>query len=317
MKSFILTISLLHFITFFALAQDKKTEADDHYKKLEEKYKRLKDSLALTPFVPAVSSVIINYQQIEVNFFTSLISTNKYRDDHGQLLDINARQTYLYNTVQVNYGVSKNARLNVGLNINSIFGRIDQDKNSSPFKVFGSDAMGNSRYARAITAIGPRVGWRPFKNNYNFTVQSSFSFPAFVSTEDENILGRRQIYFLAQFLYNQPLSKRLFLFSQLSTQYGFERDNAPAVFYTPVSVYLSYLIPRKTILFALFNYVPVFTKNDSWTYNRYITQVGGGVQYQISRHFLINTYYAANIKGKNYPDFDSYNISLRYISLKH
>jgi opacity protein-like surface antigen len=313
MKTCILIIFILHIFSHPILAQEKDTT--NHYIQLEEKYQRLRDSVSrLSPFIPAVSSVLINHHQLEANFFASIISANNYRDDDGHPGDLNARQTYLYRTLQATYGISRNARFNVGLDVNIIMGRIDQDRNSSMFKVFDTDVEGNSKHARAITSVAARIRWRPLKRNYNFTIQSSVSFPTGISREKQQVLGYSQIFLTSQFLYNQPLSERLFLFSQLGLQYGFKRDNAPAAFFSPVSLYLSYLIPRKTIPFILFNYIPMFSKDNSWSYSRYTMQVGGGLQYQITRQLLVNGYYANDIKGKNYPDFNTYSLSIRFVT---
>jgi len=311
MKTCILIILMLY-ITHSILAQEKDTTS--HYQQLEEKYQRLKDSTSrLSPFIPAVSSVLINYKQIELNFFASMISANNYRDDDGHLGDLNARQTYLYRTLQATFGTTKHARFNIGFDVNILMGRIDQDRTSSMFKVFDSGVEGNSKFARAITSLAVRIRWRPLRRNYNFTIQNSFIFPTNVSNEKQQVLGYKQTFLTTQFLYNQPLSERLFLFSQLGLQYGFKRANAQEVFFSPISLYLSYLIPRKTIPFILFNYIPMFRKDNSWTYGSYTMQVGGGLQYQITRRLLINGYYANDIKGKNYPDFNTYSLSLRYV----
>ncbi len=311
MKTCTLIIFML-FITHSILAQEN--DSTNHYGQLEEKYQRLKDSVSrLSPFIPAVSSVLVNYKQVELNFFASIISANNFRDDDGHLGDLNGRQTYLYQTLQATFGTTKRARFNVGFDVNMVMGRIDQDRTSSMFKVFDSGVEGNSRYARAITSLAARLRWRPLKRNYNFTIQGSFIFPTNVSNEKQQVLGYKQTFLALQFLYNQPLSERLFLFSQLGLQYGFKRENVSDVFFSPISLYLSYLIPRKTIPFILFNYIPMFSKNNSWSYSRYTMQVGGGIQYQFTRRLLVNAYYANDIKGKNYPDFNTYSLSLRYV----
>lgn len=313
MKTCILILFILHTLTHSILAQEKDTT--DHYYQLEEKYRRLKDSISgLSYFIPAVSSVLLNHQQREFNFFASVISANNYRNEEGHLGNLDVRQTYVYRTLQATYGLSRNTRFNVGLDVNIVMGRVDQDRNSSIFKVFDTDVKDASRHARAITSLAARIRWRPFKRTYNFTIQSSVSFPTGVSQEKQRTLGHSQIFLMSQFLYNQPLSKRLFLFSQLGLQYGFERNNAPAIFITPISLYIGYLIPGKAIPFILFDYTPMFNKDNSWSYSHYTMQVGGGLQYQITRHFLINGYYANGIKGKNYPDFNTYSLSLRYVT---
>lgn len=306
MRSFMFTLLLLNCVASYTLGQNEKDKGE-HYRKLEDKYQQLKDSLIYNSFTPAVSSVMLKKGQTEINLFNTVMSANRYRDDNADLSDISFRDTYLYNTLQVNYGVSVNERLNFGLSIGSATRRIDQDRNSSMFKIFNSSARGNSQYASAITAITPRIRWRPLKRNYNFTMLGGISIPTSVSTKKQNILGQGQVNLMTQFLYNQPLNERLFLFSQLSLQYGFRRANTPAVFYSPLSAYFSYFLPRKTIVFALLNYIPILTNEN----NRYTFQGGGGIQYQISRIVLINGYYTNDLVGRNYGDFNSYSLSLR------
>ena len=315
MRAFILITLIFHVISFYSLGQDQKKDTIDHYDQLESRYQKLKDSLSLSYlFTPAVSSVMVNNKQFEINLFNSLLSANKYRDENGNLYHSFSRNTYLFTGLQLTYGISKKARWNIGLDINSIAGRIDNDRNSSILKVFNSRVDGNSHYAKAITSIGPRIRWKPFRRNYHFTLQSSVIFSIYQSAEKEAVLGQNQTYVLTQFLYNQPLSKRLFLFPQIGLQYGFKNDNASSIFYSPATCYLGYLIPQKIILFSLINYIPIFRKDESWTYNAYTFQIGTGLQYYISKNILMNAYYAKDIKGKNYQDFNSYNIGLRFIT---
>lgn len=314
MKRIFLILFILNISYLYSIGQEKNEKLENRYHQLLEQTQRLKDSLSLLhPLVPAVSSVLLKNNQIEINLFNSLITANEFRDGNGHLTALNTRQSYLYNSLQFTYGLSKKARFNMGLDINSIAGRIDGDRNSSLFKVFHSKVEGNNKYARAFTSIGPRIRWRPFNKDYRFTLQSSIIFPTLGKEEKKEVLGQNQLFFLNQLLYNQPLSKRLFLFTQLGVQYGFKNDNAASMIVSPVSGYLSYIIPKKTILFALINYIPVFKKEASWDYTAYTTQLGGGLQYYITKNFLTNLFYANDISGKNYQDFDSYNISLRYV----
>lgn len=300
-------------LLFASKAQGQDKEADDRYKRLEEKYARLRDSLTLLhPLIPAVSSVMIKESQVEVNLFNSILTANRYKDVDGQAQDLNFRETYFYSTLQVTYGLSPKSRVNVGLDLNTITGRIDPDKNSSMFKVFSGSGDG-SLHATAVSSMAARVRWRPIRRNYNFTVQASFGIPFHISTAKQPILGQSQYYFLTQALYNLPLNKRLFLFAQYSAQYNFKRENAYASFYSPLTAYLGWFIPKRVILFALLNYVPIFSVQDNWSY-RYTLEPGGGIQCQLSRAFLVNAYYTRDVSGKNYPDFSGYYLSLRYVT---
>jgi len=256
---------------------------------------------------------MLTKNQLEVYLISSILTANKYRDDNGDLNRSNFKSMYLYNTMQINYGLSKEARWNIGMDINMIRARIDDDRNSSLFKVFSSEVDGNSRTATAITSIGPRLRFNPFQNNRSFNIQSSILFPVPYSEDKETILGQNQVFFNNMFLYNQPLAERIFLFSQLGIQYGFKKENVSAKFFPSATGYLSYFIPKRTILFALISYTPLFMKENSWNYSASSLQTGGGIQYQISKSLLVNAYYSTNIAGTNFQDFSSYNISVRYV----
>jgi opacity protein-like surface antigen len=311
MKVTILCI-LICLASLNSFAQDSTSQSTGS-KKFEDEYKRYRDSADKYALVPAVSMALIQKGEIEINLFNSLLTATKYWNDDHERIDLNARATYLYNALQVSYGVSKNSRLNIGLDINMVTGRIDTDPNSSMFQLFNSSTSGNSRQGGAIASIAPRIRWRPLKNNYKFTIQSSVSIPTVKSDNQKKVLGQNQFYFLTQFLYNQPLSKRLFLFSQLDLQYGFKNGKMPQVLYTPLSFYLSYLVPKRTVLFTLVRYVPIIRESTSWKYSGYTFQAGGGVQYSFNKAFLINAFYAGTLYGRNYGNYQNYNVGLRYL----
>lgn len=93
-------------------------EAEDHYRQLEERYKRLRDSLSLLhPFLPAISSIVLKNGQAEINLFNSLTTANRYPDMYGNIGDLSFRETYFYSTLQLTYSISQRSGLNVGLDI--------------------------------------------------------------------------------------------------------------------------------------------------------------------------------------------------------
>lgn len=304
-------IFILQVVVWYSFGQEETKPIGQD--KFENQYKKLKDSAQYT-FTPAVSSVLLAHKQIEFNIFSALTTANQYRDTDGALMPINARQSYLYTVLQATYGTSKNGRLNVGIDLNTIIGRLDQDANSSLFKVFDPSVTGNSRYATAVSAITPRLRWRPLKNNYHFTIQTGFGISIFTpSGKQRNVIGPNPNYILGQALYNFPVTSRLFLFSQAGFQYSFSKDDAPETVYTPIAVFISYFIPKKTIPFVSLNYVSGFANDNRWAYKSYTLQVGAGVQYQFSRKWLVNNYYSTTIDGKNSVESNSYNLSIRFL----
>ena len=165
MKSFISILLFLLLFGFSGSAQDSTT--DDHYKQIEEKYRHIRDSLSLLhPLIPAVSSVVLHYQQLEIIFYNSLITADKIRNNQGELTDLGLRVSYFYSTLQFTYGVSKNSRFNVGLDVNAIAGRVDENESSSPLKVFDTQVRGKKsvrpgsyflRPAHPVAAIQRRL----------------------------------------------------------------------------------------------------------------------------------------------------------------
>jgi hypothetical protein len=314
MKRLVFAVIVVLFSTFFVSGQNVITEDRDSYNQLEKRYAEMKDSLSkVNPLLPAVSSVMMNKNQLEVNLFNTILTATRARNSNGELYDLNRRSTYLHNTLQFIYGISENARWNMGLDLNLASARID-NSSSSVFKIFSSNEQGNSQFARAITSIGPRVRWKPFQDNYRFTLQSSFLFPVLNDAEKENLLGNSQGFFQSQLLYHFLPDDRIFLFTQLGFQYGLKNENASSKFYPALTGYGIYYIPRKTILFALINYSPFFMNETNWEHFANALQIGGGVQYQISKNILINGYYTHYIWGSNYPVFSSYTIGLRFVT---
>ena len=314
MKKFGLTLSIVLFFIIFVSGQEKKEEESSYYNQLVQRYEEIRDSLSgQNLLLPAVSSVMMNKNQIEANLFNTILTATRARNDNSELYDLNARSTYMYNTLQLTYGISKNLRWNAGIDMNLVSARID-DSNSSMFKVFSSNVDGNSLFARAITSIGPRIRWKPFRENYQFTMQSSLLFPILNNSEKKYLLGENQVYFQTQLLYNIPVNEQIFLFSQLGFQYGFKNDIVSSKFYPSLTGYISYFIPRKTVLFALVNYTPFFMNENGWEYFADAMQIGGGVQYQISKKILINGYYTNYVWGTSYPRFNSYTIGIRFVT---
>jgi hypothetical protein len=314
MKRLVFAVIVVLYSTFFVSGQDIKTEDSDSYGQLVKRYNEMRDSLSkVNPLLPAVSSVMMNKNQIEVGLFNTILSATTARNSNGELYDLNARSTYLYNTLQLIYGISENARWNLGLDLNLTSVRLDES-NSSVFKVFSSKTHGNSQFARAISSIGPKVRWKPIQDNYRLTLQSGLLFPVVNNADNKYLLGENQVFFQTQLLHNIHLDDRIFIFSQLGFQYGIKDENVSSKFYPALTGYCIYFIPRKTVFFALINYSPFFMNETNWEHFANALQIGGGVQYQISKNILINGYYTHYIWGTSFPVFSSYTIGLRIVT---
>lgn len=306
-------ISLILCLAFvYGHGQTNKPATDEPSPKMEEKYQALKDSLSQFPqLIPAVSSIIIGHKQIEINFFNSLITANKYRTKGGIAENSTFRQTYFYNGLQITYGLPKD-NLNIGLDVNTTSAMIDYNRENSYFKIFLPYQEPNRSSGLTVTSIGPRVRWRPFTNNYRFIIQGNVLFPTYGNSSSKNLLGQEQTYISTQIFYSQPLYKKLFLFSQTGVQYGFKNNLGPSVLLIPITGYLCYLVFPKTVLFGLASHNQLLSRNIQYKVSN-TTQAGLGLQYQFSNRYFFNVYYASEIAGKNYNIFDNYSLSIRVL----
>jgi hypothetical protein len=315
MKTLCLSILFAKILVMSATGQDKNKERQNNYDQLVQRYENMRDSLLkLNLLLPGVSSVMMNKNQLEINLYNTLLSANKARNNNGEIFDLNTRSTYLRNTLQLTYGISKNFKWNAGLEVNFTTARIDNDTQSSMFKVFNSTVAGNSKFARAVTSIAPGIRWKPFQKNYNFTIHGSLLIPTINNTEKESLLGTKQFYFQSQFIYNFQADEHIFLISQMGFQYGFQYNDVSTKLFPNLGGHVAYYIPHKTILFALVNYAPFFMHEDSWKYTSDALQIGGGVLFQICKNMMINGYYTNYVRGKNNLCFKIYSIGLRFIT---
>ncbi|REG92866.1 transporter family protein [Algoriphagus antarcticus] len=301
------------FIILTSFGQDKiLLDSAKDSDKIEQKYSVLKDSIAkYRQLIPAVSSIVINSGEIEIVFFSSLAYAGSFRNDLGNNDDLPFLQTYLQNGLQATYGI-KSDRLNLGLDINTGLVDIDNNANNFPSSIFRKKEYPDISTGLTVTSIGPRMRWRPFLKNYNLVIQVSTWFPTYGKSDYSYLFGLEQVYANAQIFYNQPITKKLFLFSQIGMQYGINNKKSSNIYIFPFSLFLSYLATQKVIFFGFGNHVQI-RSNESIFKNAGTTQLGLGTQYQHSKNYALNVYYAKEVGGKNYYSYDNISLSIRVL----
>jgi hypothetical protein len=261
---------------------------------------------------PAVSSVMMPKGYTEVILNNSLFTANKFFASNGDLYSFpgsGKRDSYFFNTLQITHGLSSSGRINAGIDISYRTGRADSDPKSSPMKVFGSSSEGLINYERAFTSIGLRTRYVPFAKIPSFVVQHTFYIPISAGGQESTFLGDSRYALNSQLLFNQLLGRKMFLFGQLDLFVRLKEGHQKTDYTVLLNVFAAYLVSSHFFPFvqlgASRSWFEGFTTS-SYTY-------GAGLQYQFTTMFNINFFYNDVFAGKNYSEWQSFNLSIRCV----
>jgi hypothetical protein len=290
--SILFVIMLLSAVT--AIAQNKRRQAYDSL-------------LVGDRITPAVSSVMMPKSYTEVILANTLLSTDAYYSTDRKELPINNRTSYFFNTLQITHGISRSGKFNIGLDLSYRTGRVDIDPKSSPLKVLGNSSKGLMDYDRAFTSIGLRTRYSPFANVPNLVVQHVLYIPINSGSVESIFLGDNRYALNTQFLYNQLLGRKMFLFGQADVFVRFEDTNNGTDTTVPVNIFATYLLNKH-----IFPFVQLGTSN-SWggEIRRQSYSYGAGLQYQFTTMLNINFFYNEVFAGKNSNPWKTFNLGIR------
>jgi hypothetical protein len=261
---------------------------------------------------PAVSSVMMPKTYTEVILNNALLTTNKFFASDGDLYSFpngGKRDSYFFNTLQITHGLSSSGRFNVGVDLSYRTGRIDSDPESSPTKVFGSSSDGLIKYERALTSVGIRTRYVPFSKVQGLVVQHTFYIPISAGSQESTFLGDSRYAVNSQLLFNQLLGRKMFLFAQLDLFVRLEEGVQKTDYTVPLNVFASYLAGKH-----FFPFVQLGTSRswfEGFTTSSY--SYGAGIQYQFTSMFNINFFYNDVFAGKNYSEWQSFNLGIRAV----
>lgn len=238
------------------------------------------------------------------------------------------RETFASTLLQFTYGNTKNARINLGVDIKlGVSGRASNDSSFSA--VSRAFAFKNNDSTRVgVSTVGLRAKIQPFKEVSNFTIQSSLLVSPTANAEskgaDQN--GNGALYFLEwdriqwwnQFFFTKDLYKsQLFLELDLWYRFGYKKDNATALD-IPVTVIYSYFPTSKSTVYALASHTTRNQYNpngynDGITSAANFTSLGIGAKYQFSPSLNMELLYTNFVRGQNSGLGNTFSLGLRYV----
>ncbi len=266
----------------------------------------------LQAFTP---SVLLRKGQVELKSFYNIYTQNRIRNNEGDRIDLDGRQSFFNVQYSVNYGVSKSARINLGLDvIVSSF----SDGNSFLSPVFQS---GDNNEV-ALAAFGPAIRFTPFKGISNLSVRSAFWFPGAKNLEDRNgsfVAHDRYTWFNQIFL-DEELNTNWRLFLEADFIYRFaRRDDQENFFRTPLTGILSYFLPSgKASIFALYQYSPRFERvsngfDEQFGLAQWFQQAGVGFKYQLNSKLELELSYSNFFASRNDGGGQTFNLGFRWL----
>ncbi len=254
--------------------------------------------IAFTP------SVLLKKGQWEIKNFNNVYSQTSF-DNGGETQELDERQTFYTGIFQITYGSSKNARFNIGLDINI--------NHVSYQPINGANSESFTR--TAIGSIGPRIKVSPLKNVPTFSVQSSLLIPVAKDLESPRFLAHDRVTWWTQFFYDKTINNfQIFVEADLLLRFRQE-----ATFLrTPVSLFLSYFPSQKVTFYTTIQHSPRFEELPEGSDSRFartawFNQAGLGVKYQISPQLNIEALVTDFFGSRNDGLGKTYNIGFRFI----
>jgi len=268
--------------------------------------------------------------QFDLTMFNSLYTetrTNWMGEDFADF-----RTTFVSSQFQFTYGVSKNARINVGIDINlKSSGKSSSSGVSEVGRAF--EFKNNDSTRVGLAYIAPRIKVQPFKGIDNFSIQSTFIIPFSKSPEGFNNpdgTGEGNLFWIEwnryiwwnQFFYTKDFGRDKFqLFAEVDLLFRFARfKTQSSMLDLPLSAFLSWFPTKKLTIYAMTQFVPRFVldtgapENVDWVIGATYTQSGGGIKYQITPSFNIELLYTNFWQAVNNGSGSTFNLGLRYVS---
>ncbi|MEI9921917.1 MAG: hypothetical protein WDO14_24460 [Bacteroidota bacterium] len=307
MKKLYPTLFLL--LSFTAtLAQDIDTD----------RLKRMRDSLDNILMVnPTSSAILVRRSEIELYSFNTMMSSKTFNDREGKDSFLPGKYSLFSSLLQVNYGLSKSRRINIGADFSYRSYRFDVDKGTSSLKVLGGDA-GN---VKALNYAGLRVRVVPFKKLRNFIWQSYLWFPT-ASKDVRYSLGSSKMNFGNTLFFYKYLTPRIGMFLQANMTFAFassptnpDGTKSFTELYLPVSGSLSYVVSPKNIVYGslIYSWVNDDARNFFEGADHDFAQFSLGYQRIISKRFFANINYTGTLFARNYGEWNSFSFGVRYL----
>jgi hypothetical protein len=241
------------------------------------------------------------------------------------------RSTFMTHLLQVTYGITKNKRINVGLDVSfRSSGRSTDSTISGVAPAFSYKNSPNSRVG--VTSIGARIKVQPFKNVADFSIQSTFSIPTIKNPEGLYVGNDDpQNLFWADWdrntWWNQIFYTKTYgdfqIFAEMDFLFRFRRNEAQiGMLDLPASIFVSYFPTKRITLYAMTQHVHRFTNDidpdnpivTDWVIPMNYTASGVGFKYQVLPNLNLEFLYTNFWRGRNSGLGNTFNFGIKFLT---
>ena len=254
--------------------------------------------------------------KMDMKWYNNFYTQTRSADTLG-VVSVVPRSTFYTFTYEMYWGVSKNAKFNIGF-ITNFKSNSSRPGALDVFRFEEEDFI--ARWGG--TTFAPSLKWSPFDKSPNFSVQSSFYFPVFEDNPRGFYLDKRSYVWENKLFYDHLFPRNKFqLFAEVNLTYNFgeqvdysnnEINNqerfANNSFAFPVSVFLSYFPGPKTAFFINAQHFSL-----AGAFNQNFTHSGLGFKYQLAKHLNVEVSSSYFLRGKASGLGETYNLGFRYI----
>jgi hypothetical protein len=274
---------------------------------------RLRDSLDNILVVnPSASAILAKHKEVELFSFSGFSQNSQHFDKQGNAVSFSGKQLLFNSLLQVNYGLSRNRRINVGIDLNYRAYRFSNDVGESTFSVF--DATGT----QALTYVGLRLRTQPFQRVKTFNYQTNVWFPV-ASPDTQLALNTHKLNWGHTFFFYKYLSNRVGLFTQANLTFAIPGSNSrvqeKTELYVPVNISLSYVVNPKNIFFTsgIYSWITTDISKTMEGGDSDFSQVVIGYQRVVTRKFFLMLNYNTTVTSRNYGKWSGLNVGLRLL----
>jgi hypothetical protein len=269
--------------------------------------------------------------QSDITLFNTLY-TQHYGEWMGSRFGGN-RETFVTHLFQYTLGVTKNKRINLGVDLNFRYsGRSVDSTVSGLAPAFSFSNTDSSRVG--LTSVGLRVKVQPFKNVADFSIQSTFLIPTIEDPEGRSAdpaQGLTGLYWADWNRYtwwNQIFYSKTWgdfqLFTEMDLWFRFRTNETQVgMLDIPLSGFFSYFPTKKITVYAMTQHVHRFTNNiapndpvinDPVGVSMNYTASGLGFKYQILSNLNIELLYTNFWRGRNSGLGNTFNFGIKYLT---
>lgn len=268
--------------------------------------------------------------KMDFTLFNTLYTENK-NDWMGQEFS-GYRATFVTHLLQYTIGVSKNKRINLGVDLNfRSSGRSSDSTFAGVSQAFAYKNHDSSRVG--LTSVGLRVKIQPFKSVQDFSIQSTFMMPTVVAPEgrpadaSQGVSGLYWADWDRYTWWNQIFYSKTFgkfqLFTELDLLFRFRRNKSQiGMLDMPVSAFFSYFPTKKITVYAMTQHVHRFTNNitpndpvvTDWVVPSSYTASGLGFKYQFLPNLNVELLYTNFWRGRNSGLGQTFNLGIKFLT---